>query len=364
MSVAVPAERDRAITRALLAWFRASARELPWRSRPLGSGRDAYRVLVSELMLQQTQASRVVDRFGAFLDRFPTLEALAAADEGDVLALWSGLGYYRRARLLHEAARAIVRDHGGRFPRTASDLAGLPGLGRYTAGAIASLAFGEKTAAVDANVTRVMLRLEGRVLAAGDARAVRLAWDRAGALLEAGPRRRGAPALVNEALIELGALVCTPRAPRCGSCPLAGQCRAAARGLAGRIPTAKEGVVRTRLHFASVLIADGEGRLAVRRRGTGGLWGGLYEAPTVERADRAATVSEIAGALGLGRGRPAAVGGFDFRTTHRECRFEVYRARRPRVTPEGWAFLDRERIAALGLSSPQRRILLELSRGG
>ncbi len=153
---------DAAIARSLIRWFRATARDLPWRDRPLGAGRDPYRVLVSELMLQQTQASRVAERFDRFLERFPTVGALAAADEAEVLALWSGLGYYRRARLLHGAARAIVGEHAGRFPDRAATLAGLPGVGRYTAGAVASLSFLERTPAVDANVLRVILRLEGR----------------------------------------------------------------------------------------------------------------------------------------------------------------------------------------------------------
>ncbi|QKK10053.1 MAG: hypothetical protein HND58_19115 [Planctomycetota bacterium] len=128
------ADRDRARARALLRWFRANARDLPWRDRPLGSPRDPYRVLVSELMLQQTQASRVIERFEEFVNRFPTVEALARADEPEVLALWSGLGYYRRARLLHAAARAIADQHDGRFPSAAARLAALPGIGRYTAG--------------------------------------------------------------------------------------------------------------------------------------------------------------------------------------------------------------------------------------
>ncbi|MBK7406327.1 MAG: A/G-specific adenine glycosylase [Phycisphaerales bacterium] len=354
-------ERDRDITRALVAWFGASARELPWRS--CGT-RDPYRVLVSELMLQQTQASRVAERFDEFLARFPTVEALARADEGEVLAAWSGLGYYRRARLLHGAARAIVGEHGGRFPRGAAELASLPGLGRYTAGAVASLAFGEQTPAVDANVMRVVLRLEGRVLATADPRAVRLAWARAGALVEAGARLRPArgAAVVNEALIELGAVVCPARGPKCGDCPVAGWCVARARGSTGRIPARKKRPVRRAVYFASVLVADGEGRLAVTRRGDDGLWAGLHEAPTVERMDRASTGAEVGKLLGVGRVRE--VGSFAFKTTHRDCHFVVYRGRAPRRAPEGWRYLGPEAIAGLGLSSPQRRILLEMGAGG
>ncbi|MCC7387194.1 MAG: A/G-specific adenine glycosylase [Phycisphaerales bacterium] len=351
---------DPAIARSLIRWFRATARDLPWRDRPLGTRRDPYRVLVSELMLQQTQASRVAERFDRFLERFPTVGDLAAADEAEVLALWSGLGYYRRARLLHGAARAIVGAHAGHFPDRAATLAGLPGVGRYTAGAVASLSFLERTPAVDANVLRVILRLEGRELSPSDPRATALCWARAGSLHEAAPRARETPSLLNEALIELGAVVCTPRSPRCGGCPIAEHCRARASGAQGRIPARKGAAVRARLYFASVLVRDGRGRLAVERRPDTGLWAGLYQAPTVERVDRMSTPAEVRRRLGLpgGRGTLSRVGGFDFQTTHRACRFEVFEASRPAGAPGGWRFLSKGAIAELGLSSPQRRILL------
>lgn len=353
------AASDRALARTLIRWFRANARPLPWRPRPLGAARDPYRVLVSEIMLQQTQAARVAERYDHFLDRFPTVAALAQADEQDVLALWSGLGYYRRARLLHAAARAVSGDHGGRFPDTAESLGRLPGVGRYTAGAVASLAFGRRTPAVDANVTRVFLRLEGRELPAADPDAAALAWGRAAALLEASPKSAPTPALLNEALIELGALVCTPRAPRCDRCPVAEHCRARRSGLEQRIPAPKRAAARAPRYFASVLIADERGRLAVRRRPATGLWAGLFEAPTVERADRHPTAAEIRRALALPRAGLRRLHEFPFQTTHRDCRFRVYAAAAPETTPPGWAYLPKRRIADLALSAPQRRILLE-----
>lgn len=359
----VPKHNDKDLVRSLLRWFGAAARDLPWRERPLGGRRDPYRVLVSEIMLQQTQAARVAERFDAFIRRFPDARALADADEAEVLALWSGLGYYRRARLLHRAARAVADGCAGRFPQTPAELAQLPGIGRYTAGAIASLAFHERAPAVDANVTRVVLRLEGRQLAAADRLAAQAAWDRAAALHNAAPRRREAPALLNEALIELGATVCTPRNPRCAGCPVAGHCLAHARGLAGGIPAPRAPARRKPLYFASVLVADPAGRLAVTRRPAaecGGLWAGLHEAPTVERHDRAPTAAEIRRALGLGRRGLRRVCSFPFHTTHRQCTFDVYAAPAPGSPPGSWAFLPPERIAGLGLSSPQRRILLEV----
>ena len=357
-------DRDRALVRALLRWFQANARELPWRDRPLGSPRDPYRVLVSELMLQQTQASRVTERFEEFVNRFPTVEALARADEPDVLALWSGLGYYRRARLLHAAARAIADQHGGRFPREPDQLASLPGLGRYTAGAVASLAFLKRTPAVDANVARVMLRLEGRELASQDPSAVSLAWSRAEALHAAAPRARPTPSLLNEALIEFGALICTPRAPRCTECQVSDHCRAFAEGSQGRIPTPKTPAARKPLFFASVIVRDQRGRIAVVRRPSEGLWAGLHESPTIERADRHATTTEIRRGLRLppGRGTLTRVASFEVQTSHRDCAFEVFRGACPPEPPVSWRFLHPSRIAGLGLSTPQRRILLELAR--
>lgn len=364
MAAKQDSQHDRELVASLLRWFRARARDLPWRDRPLGAPRDPYRVLVSELMLQQTQASRVVDRFDAFLARFPTVESLARADETEVLALWSGLGYYRRAHLLLAAARAVVVDHAGGFPTTAELLGTLPGVGRYTAGAVASLAFLERAPAVDANVLRLMLRLEGRALAATDPRAAKLAWSRAEALHAAAPRSRPTPSLLNEALIELGAVVCTPRAPRCESCPIADRCRARARGTQTRIPAKSTPTPRKPLYFASVLVRDGRGRLALTRRPSSGLWAGLHQAPTVERPDRPPLPAEIRRALGLPRGRGSLcrVASFDFRTTHRDCHFAIFKATtEPLSPPPDWRFLLPSAIADLALSTPQRRILLELA---
>ncbi|HEY6270725.1 MAG TPA: A/G-specific adenine glycosylase [Terriglobales bacterium] len=190
----------------LLHWFDGEKRDLPWRGE-----RDPYRILVSEIMLQQTRVAVVKERYKQFLRRFPTLTRLARAHEQTVLAQWSGLGYYRRARALHAAAKQIVRRRG--FPSTVDALRELPGVGRYTAGAVASIAFGEPAAVVDGNVKRVLGRLAGRPL--GDA----LCWQAAGKLLD---RRR--PGDFNQALMELGALVCLPGKPMCGRCPAAALC--------------------------------------------------------------------------------------------------------------------------------------------
>src|SRR5690348_15098757 len=194
--------------RALLRWFDRHKRDLPWRKT-----RDPYRVWLSEIMLQQTRVAAVVDHYQRFLRRFPTVEKLAAARESSVLAAWSGLGYYRRARMLHAAAKEVVNDRGGEFPKSAEDLRLLPGIGRYTAAAVASIAFDEPVAVVDGNVERVLRRMTGTHLAGEDL------WRAAGELLH-----RQRPGDFNQAMMELGATVCLPREPRCLLCPISDLC--------------------------------------------------------------------------------------------------------------------------------------------
>lgn len=204
-----------ALRRKLLAWYAANRRDLPWRRTS-----DPYAIWVSEIMLQQTRVAAVVDRFQAFLIRFPTVNALARAREQDVLALWSGLGYYRRARMMHAAAKLIAaRDRSG-LPSSAAELRALPGIGAYTAAAIASIAFAEPVAVVDGNVERVLCRLMGWSAETGAAALKRKVERLAAQLVH--PRR---PGDFNQALMELGATVCLPRNPRCAACPLLLHCR-------------------------------------------------------------------------------------------------------------------------------------------
>jgi A/G-specific adenine glycosylase len=206
--------------RRLMNWYRASARDLPWR----GSS-DPYRVWVSEVMLQQTRVAAVLEHYERFLRRFPTVLALALAPEADVLAAWSGLGYYRRARMLHKAAQSLVNEHGGRIPTTSVELKTLAGIGDYTCAAIASIAFGESVAVVDGNVERVLLRLTGRAEDASSAGRM-LIRQLANALV---PNKRlgvetNAAGDHNQAMMELGATVCLPRSPLCLNCPVAEPC--------------------------------------------------------------------------------------------------------------------------------------------
>ena len=214
----------------LRAWYRRHARDLPWRRT-----RDAYRILVSELMLQQTQVSRVIDYWHAFLGRFPTLHHVAEAHEHEVLAEWSGLGYYARARNLHRLARHVVRERDGALPSTPAELRALPGIGAYTAGAVASFAFERRAALVDTNVARVLGRVFAPDLDPKRPRDLKRLWTIAEAIV---PRTGKAAWVQNQALMELGALVCTARVMRCGACPVRASGRTYAR-TAGTAPSGR-----------------------------------------------------------------------------------------------------------------------------
>ncbi|PKL34054.1 MAG: A/G-specific adenine glycosylase [Planctomycetes bacterium HGW-Planctomycetes-2] len=355
----MPSARDRRIADRLTEWFADHARDLPWRTpRP----RDPYRSLVSEAMLQQTQVSRVVEKFDGFLARFPTVESLAAAPEQAVLAAWSGLGYYRRARHLRLAARAIVERHGGRVPADVESLRRLPGVGAYTAGAIAGIVFDQPVPAVDANARRVILRVEGK-----ESPGVSERWiaARAGDIVAAATKR--GPAAFNEGLMELGALVCSAASPACGRCPLRRLCRARAAGTQKLIRPVKPPTRRTTIFASCVLVSDPQGRLLTHARPSHGpgLWSGLWQPPTVERHDRHASPAELRGTLGVRR--LSRVGGFDHATSHRLVRFEVWQGSpgipRAGVIPPAGEFLDQQKIARLPLSSPHRRILLTMGTG-
>jgi A/G-specific adenine glycosylase len=256
----------------LLAWYDAHGRELPWRAAA-GEAPSPYRVLLSEFMLQQTTVATVKPRFAAFLARFPTLHALAAADERDVLHAWQGLGYYRRARALHACARAIVEQHGGEVPDGEAALRALPGIGPYTASAIQAIAYGAPSVPVDGNVLRVMARLHGveTPLPAGVPELRSLA---------AGLSCTQRPGHVAQALMDLGATVCRPCRPACLVCPWRPACRAHLIGKPERLPRSmprKERPLRRGLAF---LLARPDGAILFRRRPSGGLLGGLHELPS------------------------------------------------------------------------------------
>jgi|SRR5271157_1468353 len=249
---------------ALLGWYNQHRRELPWRRDA-----DPYRVWVSEIMLQQTRVAAVVDHYMRFMQRFPTVQALAAAREPSVLAAWSGLGYYHRARRMHQAAKLIARERRGKFPQTAKEWRKLPGIGRYTAAAIASIAFGEAVAAVDGNVKRVFERMLGR----SEGRAA--VWQRAERLLD---RKR--PGDFNQALMELGATLCTPRAPQCLFCPLCAWCKSRGAG------TVRPQAARKRRQLCYALARKKGAVLLVRRPAEASLMAGMWELPVIPECQR------------------------------------------------------------------------------
>jgi A/G-specific adenine glycosylase len=258
----------RRLPRRLLAWFARCRRDFPWRR-----DRDPYRIWVSEVMLQQTQAATVIPYFERFLLAFPTLTDLAAADEQDVLRLWEGLGYYRRARDLLRTARLLAATNGGRFPDEPAALHGLPGLGRYTRNAVLSQAFDRRLPILEANSVRVLTRLFGRT---GDLRRgpeQRWLWAAAEALL---PSRRAGD--FNQSLMELGALICTPHSPRCGECPLATDCVARRLGLQALIPARAPAPEPTLVREAAVVVRRGE-QVLLLQRPPDRRWASLWEFP-------------------------------------------------------------------------------------
>jgi A/G-specific adenine glycosylase len=270
--------------RDLLEWYRRYARALPWRLEP----RDPYRVLVSEFMLQQTQVDRVVQRFGSFIGRFPTFEGLAESSEDDVLAEWSGLGYYRRARMLHRLAQEVVERPGG-LPRSAGELVKLPGIGPYTAAAVASLAFGEAVPVLDGNVMRVGARVTVMTLDPRSAAGRRglEAWILG--LMENQP-----PGEINEALMELGATVCTPAEPCCDRCSLGPGCEARKQGRQSEIPRPRRRRETESLRWVAACVIAEDGRWLVRRVEKGPVLRGLWLPPLAELEDGCDPAKEAA----------------------------------------------------------------------
>ncbi|MBV9572973.1 MAG: A/G-specific adenine glycosylase, partial [Acidobacteriales bacterium] len=247
-------------------WYDRNRRDLPWRE-----DHDSYRVWVSEIMLQQTRVAAVAGYYGRFLKRFPTVHTLARASEASVLAAWSGLGYYRRALRMHAAARKIVNEHGGKFPQSSAELLLLPGIGRYTAAAIASIAFGEAVATVDGNIERVLERLNGQPLT------TRKLWDAAQALL---PQKR--PGDFNQAMMELGATVCLPAKPRCSQCPISQFCTGNRRAqFHARYRFRKCSLRRNKREVRYALDLRNRRVFMVQRKRNARLMAGMWELPEI-----------------------------------------------------------------------------------
>ncbi len=254
---------------ALIGWFEAHAEDLPWRHT-----RDLYRIWLSEIMLQQTQIAAVLPYYARFVERFPTVEALAAAPLDDVLKLWEGLGYYSRARNLHRAARMVVEEFGGEFPRTVEGLRALPGVGPYTAGAVGSLAFGLDAPVLDGNVIRVLARLFDITDDVRQTATRNALWALAEAILPP-----GRAAAWNEGLMELGQRICSPRSPRCDVCPVREFCEARALGVQESRPVRSPKPPTPHYDVTAGVIRDGDGHLLIAQRKPDALLGGLWEFP-------------------------------------------------------------------------------------
>lgn len=328
----------------LLAWYAEAARDLPWRRT-----RDPYGIWVSEVMLQQTRVEVVEERWVRFLSRFPTVVDLARAAEEEVLAEWAGLGYYRRARSLHAAAQVVLETHSGRFPTDPASVRALPGVGEYTTGAICSIAFGQPEALVDGNVERVFARLFLVDEAAASPALKRASWDLARALV---PERAAGD--WNQALMELGATVCTPRAPRCEACPVATHCRALGHGRAAELPRpkARRPVVEVEVELALALRGE---EVLVRQRPAGGRMGGLWELPTREvswSGEAAPGIHEARWPEALAESGEVLADGLRHSVTHHRIQGRVLEARLLHALPEElcWAplgELERRGLTAL-----------------
>jgi A/G-specific adenine glycosylase len=349
------------LRRRLLAWFDRHRRDLPWRR-----DRDPYRVWVSEVMLQQTTVAAVGPYFERFVAAFPTVTALAAADEQDVLRLWEGLGYYRRARHLHAAARRLVAEHGGTLPDDPAVWADLPGVGRYILGAVLSQAFDRRLPIVEANSLRVLCRLFGY---AGDPRSgagQKWLWETARAVLPA--KRVGD---FNQALMELGALVCTPTAPKCESCPVAAACVARAQGLQGVIPPKPARPAVTEVREVAVVVRRGPRVLLVRRpaerpaSGYPARWANMWEFPHGELEAGESYEAAAARLLGPLTGLTADLGPELLTVRHGVTRFRItlvcleaeYRGGRFRSEfYSRGLWLRPAELAEYPVSTPQRRL--------
>jgi A/G-specific adenine glycosylase len=340
---------------ALGEWYRDNARDLPWRRT-----RDPYAIWVSEVMLQQTRVATVIPYFERWMQRFPTLEVLAAAREEDVLHAWQGLGYYSRARGLLRGARAVVERHGGRMPDDVPSLRSLPGIGPYTAGAIASIAFDRPAPIVDGNVVRVLTRVYGLTGDPAKSPLKQRIWRLAEELVP----ERGARDF-NQALMELGATVCAPKTAECSDCPLARSCVARTRGWQDRLPELGKRPKVTAMRMVAAVI-EKNGRVLVARLGDDApRWAGMWQFPNVELTDGEsgeAGVTRLMTAIGLRGGIGERVLTLRHSVTRYRIQLEVYRVSArgtSRSADCSWKRVDE--LGSLALPSAHQRIARALA---
>uniref|UniRef100_UPI00403F02A2 A/G-specific adenine glycosylase n=1 Tax=Massilia sp. METH4 TaxID=3123041 RepID=UPI00403F02A2 len=357
---------DPTFSAALIAWQQQHGRHtLPWQNT-----RDAYRIWLSEIMLQQTQVAAVLGYYARFLERFPTVHDLAGAPVEDVMAQWSGLGYYTRARNLHKCAQHVVAEYGGVFPSDPALLAELPGIGRSTAAAIAAFSGGARAAIMDGNVKRVFARVFGIDTYPGERRTEEAMWRRAEALLPA----QGIESYT-QGLMDMGATLCTRSSPDCARCPMQARCVAYATGRTKELPVRKPKKATPEKHATMLLVAHG-GQVLLEQRPGAGIWGGLLSLPEVnghvamDDEDHPQVDGDMVAAALLPFGVPESQERLN-RVTHVFTHYRlqivpvlVTLAQRAPLAADGrYVWLDREKIADAALPAPVKKLLVELLGG-
>ena len=353
LSAAAPQLQEPAgFAQRIVDWQRSHGRsELPWQNT-----RDPYRVWLSEVMLQQTQVSTVLGYFARFLERFPDVSALAAGTEDEVFGLWSGLGYYSRARNMHRCAGEVVARFGGEFPRTAAELATLPGIGRSTAAAIAAFCFGERVAILDGNVKRVLTRVLGFAGDMSSSAQERALWDQATQLLPPA-EQKDAIARYTQGVMDLGATVCLPRKPSCMICPVSPSCVGLREGQPERYPVKTRKLKRSAQSLWALLARDAQGRVWLEKRPAKGIWAGLYCLPVFDtREDLLATLPPA------GQHHTHDLPPFVHVLTHKDLHLHpvlLHNGGQPQGDAARW--VDAQEWSRLGLPAPMRKLLLESS---
>ncbi len=359
-----PASADRGFSDQLIAWQKQHGRHrLPWQQT-----RDAYRIWLSEIMLQQTQVATVIPYYQRFLQRFPDVSALANAPVEEVMALWAGLGYYTRARNLHRCAQAVVERHGGHFPSAVDQLADLPGIGQSTAAAIAAFAYGARAAILDGNVKRVFCRVFGIEGFPGLAAVERQLWLRAETLLPAQDIES-----YTQGLMDLGATLCTRSRPRCGDCPTQARCVAYASGRTAELPERKPRKATPEKATVMLLVLH-DGELLLEQRPPSGIWGGLMSLPELERLGADAGSADLEAEVGMALASFGKVAGmeplpeFMHAFTHYRLRVTPLRvrlmARSAVAAQRAYAWMPLDAAADAGLPSPVKKLVEWLRRAG
>jgi A/G-specific adenine glycosylase len=350
-------DREHAVADALLAWYDRERRHLPWRAEP-GEAPDPYQVWLSEIMLQQTTVKAVKPRYAVFLARWPDVMALAGAELGEVLAAWAGLGYYARARNLHACAREVAEQYGGRFPATEAELRRLPGIGRYTAAAIAAIAFGQRATPVDGNIERVVARLFALTTPLPQAKAEIRA-------LAEGLAHTERPGDFAQGLMDLGATICTPRRPACGLCPLRPDCPGYAEGLAEVLPyreAKSERPVRRGIAFVAL---RSDGAVLLRERPLKGLLGGMLETPSSPWEEARPDENSVESYAPVAASWTKVSGIVEHTFTHFHLELTVHRAEvsleaklAEAASPERCRWLKLRELSGAALPSVMRKVII------